>query len=402
MTEEQEPQKQDSGTASAQSGAKKRKKILIGLAAVLVAGALIYVGYWFFYGRWHVSTDDAYVHGNIVTVTPQVPGTVVSIDTDDTDFVQQGQELVKLDNTDARSALSQAEAALAQTVRQVRGLYANESVLKAQVAARSTALAQARRDYERNKGLRKVNGVSEEIYQHSKTAYRSDVAKLAATRAQLKAARAAVSGTTLRTHPLVLQAEAKVRDAWIALARTRIVAPISGFVANRNVQLGERVQPGQSLLAVIPLDQIWVDANFKETDLATVHIGQPVTVVSDLYGSGVKYKGRVVGLDAGTGGVFALLPPQNASGNWIKVVQRLPVRIALEDAQIKKHPLRLGLSMTATIDTHDRSGPVLARSPATGPGNATPVYGRESSGVNALIQRIVNANASDDGKGTTQ
>ncbi len=398
MTEEQESKQQDPGTAAGQGGAKKRKKILIGLAAVLVAGVLVYIGYWFFYGRWHVSTDDAYVHGNIVTVTPQVSGTVVSIDTDDTDFVQQGQVLVKLDNTDARSALSQAEAALAQTVRQVRGLYANESVLKARVAAQSTALAQARRDYERNKGLRQVKGVSEEVYQQSKTAYRSDTAKLAATRAQLKAARAAVSGTTLRTHPLVLQAEAKVRDAWIALARTRIVAPVSGFVANRNVQLGERVQPGQSLLAVIPLDEIWVDANFKETDLATVHIGQPVTVVSDLYGSGVKYNGRVVGLDAGTGGVFALLPPQNASGNWIKVVQRLPVRIALNDKQVKKHPLRLGLSMTATIDTHDRNGPVLARSPVTGPGNVTPVYGQESKGVNALIERIVDANAGAAGE----
>ena len=402
MAEDQAHAKQDTADASPQGGAQKRTKILMGLAITLAAGALLYGAYWLFYGRWHVSTDDAYVHGNIVTVTPQVPGTVTLIDTDNTDYVKQGQMLVKLDDTDARSALSQAEAALAQTVRHVRSLYADESALKAQVAAQATALAQARRDYERNEGLRKVNGVSEEVYQHSRSAYQGDIAKLAATRAQLRSSRAAVSGTTLRTHPLVLQAEARVRDAWIALARTRIVAPVSGFVANRNVQLGERVEPGQSLLAVIPLDEIWVDANFKETDLAGVRIGQPVTVTSDLYGGSVKFKGHVVGLDAGTGGVFALLPPQNATGNWVKVVQRLPVRIALDESQVVEHPLRLGLSMTATIDTHDRRGAVLARAPATGPGNSTPVYGLESQGVDQVIDRIVDANAEDVRGGGSQ
>ncbi|MDE2271403.1 MAG: HlyD family efflux transporter periplasmic adaptor subunit [Xanthomonadaceae bacterium] len=389
---EQEQPAQDPGKNDEKSP-DRRKLILAGLVAVLVLGGLLWLGYWLVYGRWHASTDDAYVKGNIVTVTPQVSGTVVAITTDDTDYVRRGQVLVRLDATDANAALARAEANLAQTVRQVRQLYANVVQLEAQIDAENVTLAQARRDYDRNRGLRKVNGVSEEALQHSQTAYRADSARLAATRAQLQASEAAVQGTTLANHPLVKQAEARMRDAWLALARACIVAPTDGFIANRNVQLGERIAPGQALMAVVPLNDVWVDANFKETDLDHVRIGQPVKLTSDLYGSDVTYKGHVVGLDPGTGGVFALLPPQNATGNWIKVVQRLPVRIALDHGQLQKHPLQLGLSMNVDVDTNDRSGRRLARTPAAGAGQATTVYAAESRGLDAAIARIVAANA---------
>jgi membrane fusion protein, multidrug efflux system len=390
---EQEEQAARSPEKNGANGSGQRMKILAGLVIVLVLAGLLWFGYWLVYGRWHVSTDDAYVKGNIVTVTPQVNGTVVSITTDDTDYVHRGQVLVRLDPTDARAALARAEANLAQTVRQVRQLYTNVTQLEARIDAESATLAQAKRDYDRNRGLRKVNGVSEETLQHSQAAYRTDSATLDATRAQLHSAQAAVQGTTLTNHPLVKQAEAQMRDAWLALARTRIVAPVGGFVANRDVQLGERVAPGQALMAVVPLDDVWVDANFKETELDHVRIGQPVELTSDLYGGSVTFKGHVVGLDPGTGGVFALLPPQNATGNWIKVVQRLPVRIALDDSQLQKYPLQLGLSMNVNVSTHDRSGRRLARAPATRTGQTTPVYALESKGVDAAIARIVAANA---------
>jgi membrane fusion protein (multidrug efflux system) len=387
--EEQDVPAQENG----KTGSSRRKKILAGLAIVLVLAGILWFVYWLVYGRWHATTDDAYVQGNIVTVTPQVNGTVVAITTDDTDYVRRGELLARLDATDANAALARAEANLAQTVRQVRQLYANVAQLKAQIDAENVSLAQARRDYDRNRGLRKVNGVSEEALQHSQTAYQADSAKLEATRAQLHSAEAAVQGTTLADHPLVKQAEAQMRDAWLALARIRIVAPVDGFVANRNVQLGERVAPGQALMAIVPLTDVWVDANFKETQLAHVRIGQPVELTSDLYGGDVTFKGHVVGLDPGTGGVFALLPPQNATGNWIKVVQRLPVRIALDDSQLQKHPLQLGLSMNVDVSTHDRNGRRLARAPSSRAGQATSVYALESKGVDAAIARIVAANA---------
>lgn len=371
---------------------RRRKRILAGLAFMLMLGGLGYGAYWFVYGRWHASTDDAYVHGNVITVTPRVSGTVIAIGTDDTDYVRQGDLLVRLDDTDAKVALAGAEANLAETVRNVRELFADARALDAEVAAQQAAQTQARRDYERDQRLYAAKDVSEQEFQHAQTTLQADRATLAATREKLRAAQAAVVGTTPATHPLVREAEARVRNAWLALVHTKIVAPVSGFVADRNVQLGERVQPGQSLLAVVPLNQLWIDANFKETELAGMRIGQPVIATSDLYGDRVSYKGRVVGLGAGTGGVFALLPPQNATGNWIKVVQRLPVRIALSSSQLKKHPLRLGLSMSVTVDTHDRNGPVLASTPVRWPAYSTSAYAAASHGVNAVIARIESEN----------
>ncbi len=370
----------------------RRKRILASLALVLVLGGLSYGAYWFVYGRWHASTDDAYVHGNIITVTPRVSGTVVAIGADDTDYVRKGDLLVLLDNADAKVALASAEANLAETVRNVRELFANVRALEAEVAAQQAALTQAGRDYARDQRLFAAKDLSEQEYQHAQTTLRTDRATLAATQAKLRASQAAVAGTTPENHPLVREAKARVRNAWLALARTKILAPVSGFVADRNVQLGERVQPGQSLLAVVPLNQLWIDANFKETELSGMRIGQPVIATSDLYGSRVSYKGHVVGLGAGTGGVFALLPPQNATGNWIKVVQRLPVRVALSPSQLKKHPLRLGLSMNVTVDTHNRSGPDLATAPAKWPAYSTSVYAATFHGIDAVIARVVHEN----------
>src|SRR5699024_9219400 len=305
------------------------------------------------YAQYHATTDDAYVQGNIISISPQASGTVVSIYADDTDLVHVGDVLVQLDKSNARIALDQARANLAHAVRQVSRMFATAQQMQATVALRKTTLEQARRDYERARQLQQVRGISTEDYQHAQTALRSARASLKIAKHQSTAAQTAVAGTTLTQHPLVKQAEARLRQAWLDLRRTQIVAPATGYVAQRGVQLGEQVKPDNKLMAVIPLKSVWVDANFKETGLANVRIGQPVELVADLYDD-FTYHGHVAGLAAGTGSAFSLLPAQNATGNWIKVVQRVPVRIAINPADLEDHPLRIGLSMSVDIDTHDR------------------------------------------------
>src|SRR5579883_452186 len=304
----------------------RRKLLMRSLVGVIVLAAIAWGLYYFLVGRWYEGTDDAYVNGNVVQITPQIPGTVVSIGADDNDYVREGQVLVKLDPADADAALKQAEA-----------------------------------DYARRKGLAASGAISAEELAHARDALVAAQSALAAAEGQLAVTNAVVEDTTIASHPDVKAAAAKVRAAWLNDMRTTLVAPVSGYVAKRTVQVGQRVQPGTPLMAVVPLHQVWVDANFKETQLEHMRIGQPVTLTSDLYGSGVKFQGHVEGLGVGTGSAFSLLPAQNATGNWIKIVQRLPVRIALDPAELDKHPLRIGLSMDVTVNLHDQSGPILSQ-----------------------------------------
>ncbi len=363
-----------------------------GLALLFIALAIAYGVYWFLVARYRVGTDDAYVHGNQVAIMSRVSGTITAVNVDDTDRVAVGQALISLDRSDARIALEHAEATLAQAVRHVRQLYEQEAEQKAIIAERQTALEQSQDDYRRDKRLVATHAVSQQAFQHSENQLHAAQARLRQAQRTLAALQTQTSGTDLRHQPEVRLAMAAVRTAYLNLKRTTIVAPVDGYVARRTAQVGQRVQPGNPLLAVVPLDQVWVEANFKETQLGEMRIGQPVEITSDFYGGDVVYHGHVVGISPGTGSAFELLPPQNATGNWIKVVQRVPVRISLKAEELEKHPLRLGLSMHAVVDIHDTRGATLTQNVVARPLYRTDVYTRQLDGLQALIDRIVDVN----------
>ena len=326
---------------------QRRSFLLRALLAVLVLAAIAWTLWYFLDGRWYEDTDDAYVGGNVVQITPQIPGTVVSIGADDGDLVRQGEVLVKLDKSNADVALAEAKANLAATVRKVRGLYSSVNGQQALVAA-------------------------QQQYQTSKVL---------------------VDDTVVASHPDVEAAAAKFRAAYLDDERTTLVAPVTGYVAMRSVQLGQRVAPGTPLMAVVPLHEVWIDANFKETQLTHMRIGQPVEIESDVYGGAVKYRGKVQSLGIGTGSAFALLPAQNATGNWIKIVQRIPVRVVFTDPkQLDQHPLRIGMSLAVSVSLHDRNGPMLAQQPPTQPAFSTDVYEQQAHQADALIAGIIHAN----------
>jgi membrane fusion protein (multidrug efflux system) len=340
------------------TGNRRRALLTLGLAATV--GAAAYGSYWFAMARHYESTDDAYVNGDLVQITSEVPGTVMTLSADDTQGVERGQTLLTLDPADAKVAMSEAEARLARAVREVRTLFATAEELRARIADRAIDLQRAQDDYGRRSHLLEDGAISSEEFSHTQDTLAQKRADLTEAREQLRAITAQIDGTTVDTHPQVLAAAAAVRDAALALRRTRVFAPVAGVVARRSVQVGQRVAPGTALMAVVPLDDVWVDANFKEVQLKDMRVGQRVDVRADLYGRSVRYHGRLVGLSAGSGSAFALLPAQNASGNWIKIVQRVPVRIALDPDQLKAHPLRVGLSMTVTVDVRDTSGALIA------------------------------------------
>ena len=373
----------------------RRWRLLGALLAVLATAGAAYGTYWAQVIRYHQSTDDAYVSGNVVQITPQISGTVVGVGADDTQFVKAGQPLVRLDPADAHVALDQAEAELARTVRDVRNLYATSSQLAATVQMRQTELAAAQSDLTRRQQLGVTGAISGEELQHAVDAVKTGQAELIAAEQQLAANRARVDGTTLKDHPQVRDAAAAVRNAYLTLERTELNAPVAGFVARRNVQLGQRVSPGAPLMAVVPLDQVWVDANFKEPQLAHMRIGQPVKLTADLYGGHVVYHGTVEGFGAGTGAAFSLLPAQNATGNWIKIVQRVPVRIALDPREIGAHPLQIGLSMKADVDvkrgTDGARLPEIAHNASTW---STDVFASSDAQADARVQAIIAANQS--------
>ncbi|TLN00522.1 HlyD family efflux transporter periplasmic adaptor subunit [bacterium] len=370
----------------------RRKQLLTRLAAAFAVAGLAYGAWWALVARHHEHTDNAYVGGNLVQVTPQTTGTVLAIQADDTDFVQAGQPVVSLDPADARVALEQAEADLAQQVRQARNLFAGRSAAAAQVSLREAELRRAEDDLKRRQAVSDSGAVAKEELDHAQAAVQAAAAALATAREQLAASDALTEGTTPAQHPSVERAAAKVREAHLAMTRAMLPAPVSGYVAKRSVQVGQRIQPGTPLMAIVPLDGLWVDANFKESQLAHMRIGQPVKLHADVYGSSVEYHGKVAGLSAGTGGVFSLLPAQNATGNWIKVVQRVPVRITLDPKELAEHPLRLGLSMLAEVDLSDESGPVLGTAPRSEPAYQTQAFGVEDKAAEQIIARIIAAN----------
>ena len=370
----------------------KRKRALTILATVVVLAGFAWVLWYVLVGRWHESTDDAYVQGNIVAITPQATGTVVSIGADDGMKVNAGQVLVQLDPNDARVAYEQAVANLANTVRQVRGLYNTVEAGHADIAARLVTVEKARADVRRREGLVATGAVSAEELAHARDELTAAQAALSASNENLARNSALVDATTIINQPQVKVAAAQLRQAYLNNQRMAIVAPVSGYVAKRSVQLGQRVQPGVALMSIIPLEQVWVEANFKETQLAKMRIGQPVEIHADLYGDDVEYKGKLSSLGLGTGSAFALLPAQNASGNWIKIVQRVPVRIELDRAQVVSHPLRIGLSMHADVTLRDQSGDVLATVPQDKPLFTTNAYAKQLADADALIEKIVKDN----------
>jgi membrane fusion protein, multidrug efflux system len=369
-----------------------RSRILLSIAVAFLGAGLLWWLYWYFVQSVREKTDDAYVSGDKVVISSQVPGTVVAISVEDTQLVVAAQVLVQLDPTDAASALNRASSALAQAVRQVRQQSWTAQQYDSQVAGRRLELARAQTDLARREPLLAEQAIAPEEIRHARESVELAKAALAQAVQQAQAAKALVEGAEIAGNPTVLQAKASFIDAWIAAKRNAIVAPVTGYVAERNVQLGQRVAPGQSLLTVVPLHSLWVDANFKEVQLRHLRIGQPATFESDLYGGSVTFHGRVVGMAAGTGAAFSLLPAQNASGNWIKVVQRVPVRIEIDPEDLAKFPLRVGLSLTVQVDTHDRSGSVLASAPAKRPVAGTDVYTRDLDKGAAAAEEIIAKN----------
>ncbi len=390
--------------------AKRRKALSLIAAVVLLAGAG-YGAYWALVLNHVESTDNAYVQGNLVQITPLVGGTVVAILADDTDMVTAGQPLVRLDPADARVALEQAEAQLAQAVREVRTMYANNGTLGAQVALREAEVLRAQSevqraldDVNRRQPLLASGAVGKEELAHAGAQLNSARSALVAAQSAVAAAREALGanqtltdGTSITEHPGVQRAAARVREAYLAVQRATLPAPVAGMVARRSVQIGQRVAAGAPLMTVVALDALWVDANFKEGQLRHLRIGQPATLTADVYGSKVAYHGRVAGLGAGTGAAFALLPAQNATGNWIKVVQRVPVRVLLDPAELVAHPLRVGLSMEVAVDVADTSGKTLADAPRARPVAQTTVFDQASQAADAEVARVVQANLGGHG-----
>ncbi|MGA7710890.1 MAG: HlyD family efflux transporter periplasmic adaptor subunit [Rhizomicrobium sp.] len=373
----------------AANGNGARNRWLTILAVAVAICALLYALYWLFYARYFQDTSDAYVAGDVVVITSREPGTVLALYADNTQAVKRGEPLIELDPIKARVAMDAAAADLARTVRTVRAEFSKVDELRAELASAHVTLERAQSDYRRR--LTAGDSVSHEELAHANDAVTSARNDVDQTEGKLQGALASVQGTSVANNPDVLAAMARLRQASIVLAHMRLYAPVGGVVAQRSVQLGQQIAPGTPLMAVVPLDSVWIDANFKEAQLRNMRVGQPVTVTADLYGGGVTYHGKIVGLGAGTGSAFALLPPQNASGNWIKIVQRVPVRIALDVNDLREHPLRVGLSVDVSVDISDTSGPVIGSTTAerqmrgdTGDDGST--------GADRLIARILKQN----------
>ena len=371
---------------------KRRRTLLTAALIAALAAAAGYAFYWSQGRQLQETTEDAYVEGNIVQVTSQVAGTVLAIGADNTDRVSAGQPLVKLNPLDAQLALERSEAMLGKTVRQVRSQVAVASQMRANVELRSAELRRVQADVDRRSELVHSGAVSGEDLEHALEAVRTASAALKSAQQQYAANQAYVDGTTVATHPDVLNAAAQVKDAYIAAARAVVPAPVAGIVARRNVQVGQRVAAGAAMMSIIPLDSLWVTANFKESQLRHIHTGQPVLLTADAYGRQIVYRGKVIAQEAGTGSAFSLLPAQNATGNWIKVVQRLPVRIALDPGEVRTNPLQLGLSMRVSVDTSVRDGTPFAAAGHATHAYETDVFAHEGQNAAALVTQIIARN----------
>jgi len=376
---------------TAQSANGQRRFWFIILGAVILVAAVAYGIYWLTYSRYFESTDDAYVGGNVVTVTSKENATVLALHADNTQTVRQGQLLVEMDPAVATVNLQAAQANLARVVRTVRAQFSRSDASNAELNQAQVNLAQARGDYARRQKAFDTQSVSGEELAHARDAVAAAEAAVNTAEGSLRQSKATIEGADIAHNPDVLAAEAQLRAAAIAYGHMRLIAPLDGVIAQRTVQAGQQVAAGTPLMAVVPLSNVWIDANFKEVQLARMRVGQPVDVKTDIYGGSVTYHGHIEGLGAGSGSAFALLPPQNASGNWIKIVQRVPVRIALDPKELQAHPLRVGLSVTVDADVRDQSGVLITTS--VGPGTTRANTGEDSGPVaDAMIARILSEN----------
>ena len=381
---------QTQNTGTGPNPVRRRRRILaIAIAVAVLAGA--YGIKTWIAGDVSRGTDDAYVNGHSVSLTPQVAGVVTAIRADDTDQVKAGDTLVSIDPSDAQIELDAAEAQLAQAMRTVRGQYASVERAAADVQVAQTALDRARADLKERQGIANSGAITGEEVRHAQDSVNQAEAVLtAAEKAKALALTQTQGLTTIDDHPAIRAATQRLRAAALAIERTRIVAPVSGMVSQRRAQVGRRVSPGDALLSIVPLDQLWVDANFKEVQLDKICAGQAATLTADVYGSSVRYHGTVEGIEAGSGAAFALLPAQNATGNWIKVVQRVPVRISIDPKDLASHPLRVGVSMRATVDVES-----CARGVATGTTAAssdeTAIYDAQVKAADARVAKVISA-----------
>ncbi|OAT24483.1 multidrug efflux MFS transporter periplasmic adaptor subunit EmrA [Proteus myxofaciens] len=372
---------------------RTRRNILLLLTFLFIIAGLAYTAYWFLVLRHHETTDNAYVTGNQILVMPQITGSVSTVFVDNTDYVKAGEPLVQLDPRDEELALDKAKTALANSVRQMRQQIINGRQLKANIVLRETELVKLQNDLRRREVLGERNVIGKEELQHAREAVATAKAALDVAKEQYNANQAIVLNTPIEQQPSVLQAATDVRNAWLALERTKILSPTDGYISRRSVQVGAQVSPGKPLMAVVPVTGMWIDANFKETQLANMRIGQSAKITTDFYGKKVVYHGTVQGLDMGTGSAFSLLPAQNATGNWIKVVQRLPVRISLDEKELADKPLRIGLSTEVTVDTINLDGKVLSQRERKSPAYHTDTLTIDMSAINTLINEIIEQNA---------
>lgn len=372
---------------------QKRRTIIVLVSIFFIITALICGIYWFLVLRHHQSTDNAYIAGNQIQIMSQVPGSVITVNVENTDFVKSGTVLVKLDPRDAILELEKAKTNLANSVRQTHQHMINSRQYQANISLRRSELNKLQQDLQRREILGQSKVIGKEELQHAREAVTSAKAALDVAVEQFNANQAIVLDTPLEKQPAVLQAATELRNAWLTLERTQIVTPVNGYVSRRSVQVGARITPATPLMAVVPTDNMWIDANFKETQLADIRIGQPAKITTDFYGKNIVYQGRVEGLDMGTGSAFSLLPAQNASGNWIKIVQRLPVRITIDAEQLKKYPLRIGLSSEVTVDTSNKNGPILAQKIRDNPAYHTNAFTINMAPVDELVIDIINHNS---------
>jgi len=379
---------------SAENSSRKKNLLLLSLFFIAVAAGA--GAWWFKELRGSETTDDAYVAGNVVPVMPQVAGNVVTLHADDTQLVQAGMPLVEMDPTDAKLALVRSEIQLAQTLRQVQQQMAELKQFDATIALRQAELDRVAGDQNRREVLGMTNAVGKEEVLHARQNVVAGKAALQVAIQQRNTLQAKLKNTPLAEQPEVRQAAEQVRQAWLDLQRTTILSPVSGVIAKRSVQVGSHVAVGAPLMAVVPLDQLWVDANFKEVQLEHLRIGQPVELSADLYGDKIVYHGEVEGLAAGTGSVFSLLPAQNATGNWLKVVQRLPVRIKLRAEELQQHPLRLGLSMLVTVDVGNTDGPLITEAQHKATLATTQSLNVDLAGADERVRQIIVANRQAD------
>lgn len=385
-------QQTDTQTSS-NNKSQQRKK---GLSIFILLLLLIAIGsaaYWFFFIKGFEETEDAYVSGNQVMVSAQVAGNISKINVDNMDPVQAGDVLLELDDTNAKLSFEQAKSNLANAVRQVSQLNYTVKQLKSAVRANEITLAQAQGNLNRRVQLVKDGAIDKESFQHAKEAVELAKANLTTSQNQLGANQALLLDGPLSEQPQIQSAVSNLKQAWLNLERTKIRSPIKGYVARRNAQVGQAVSVGGALMAVVTTDQMWLDANFKETQLTHMRIGQPVEIHFDLYGKDKTFNGKVVGIEMGTGSAFSLLPTQNATGNWIKVVQRVPVRIQLDPQQLAENPLRIGLSATVKVNVTDSQGETLRNQAPTATLYSTNVLQYDESAVNNLIESIIRDNS---------